>query len=735
MSTPKASTTPPTVPIGLDAYRDWHLWPQLRIGVRAYMRSTRDRSGANETACASHFLYQEREDFSVVTDIEGPGILYFWRANHWHGSPWHYEIDGEDRILAETGTADPLAAIEARKGDPEPHTFIPQKGFPEPLCWTWTTTHGADLNWRPMPFEESFRLAYGRTHYGTGYGIYHRHMPGLDTSQPLKAFDWESGVPDDATDALARAGTDNAPPAGTDDTDEQSGTLTLMPGAPAIVSPITEGPRTIRALTFSAPRSRAVDFGAARIRITWDDRDLPSVDAPLALFFGAGNLYNRDDREYLVKSLPVTVRFTEDRVELGCYFPMPFFSSARIEVTSYNSTPIGDVQWSVRTQPYAGPRNHVGYFHATYADFPVAERGRDLVLLDTRHAEGGGDWTGHFVGTSFIFTQQGRLNTLEGIPRMFFDDARHPNGYGTGTEEWGGGGDYWGGRNMTLPLAGHPCGNNEPERRIWKGQGTHECNNPIELVHSAYRFLLADLMPFGRNARIQLEHGGENETAEHYESVTYWYGLPGAALVKTDTLDIGDADSEKAHGYTSPNATEPVEVTSRFEWGVDHLDDKETYPAHTETERHHSDESQFELELDPDNLGIMLRRTFDYLYPNQRAEVFVRGSDRDEWESAGFWYTPGSNTCVFAFGSSGTWAFEGELEPPLNSERTVNRRFIESEFMIGPAHTKGKKRIQVRVMHAPREHELWPGRKFPGETAWSEIRYDVYCYRMPATDE
>jgi hypothetical protein len=35
---------------------------------------------------------------------------------------------------------------------------------------------------------------------------------------------------------------------------------------------------------------------------------------------------------------------------------------------------------------------------------------------------------------------------------------------GTGTEEWGGGGDYWGGRNMTTPLAGHPVGR-EAERK------------------------------------------------------------------------------------------------------------------------------------------------------------------------------------------------------------------------------------------------------------------------------
>jgi hypothetical protein len=50
------------------------------------------------------------------------------------------------------------------------------------------------------------------------------------------------------------------------------------------------------------------------------------------LFYGAGTLYNRDNREYLVKAFPVNIRFTGDRIYLACYFPMPFFRSARIEL-------------------------------------------------------------------------------------------------------------------------------------------------------------------------------------------------------------------------------------------------------------------------------------------------------------------------------------------------------------------------------------------------------------------
>src|SRR6202166_1907370 len=101
------SAQPPVVPAGLDAYRLWERWPYQRIGVRAYMRSTYDRAGGNERADASHFLYQLAGDFNVSLDVQGPGVLYFARYNHWHGSPWHYEVDGEDHVIQESSTATP----------------------------------------------------------------------------------------------------------------------------------------------------------------------------------------------------------------------------------------------------------------------------------------------------------------------------------------------------------------------------------------------------------------------------------------------------------------------------------------------------------------------------------------------------------------------------------------------------------------------------------------------------
>jgi hypothetical protein len=908
MASMASASETPVIPIGLDSYRMWDRWPVQRIGARAYMRSTYDRAGGNETADASHFLYQEAEDFNVTLDVEGRGVLYFVRTNHWHGSPWHYEVDGTDHIVQETTTADPTKKLEHS-------VFIPEELFPNPLTWTYAITKGADLMWVPMPFEERFRLAYARTFYGTGYYIYHLYPRGVNLSQPLRAWDGATPPDEDVLDLLRAAGTDIAPKLSTPEGKalglaECMGTVTLPETGAVELTHFDDGPRSVRALSFSVPRSvralsfsvpreQAVAFGRGRLRVTWDNRNHASIDAPLDLFFGTGTLHNREDKEYLVKALPVNVRFDAERVHLACYFPMPFFRSARFELVGNGEEAIEGVHWTVRTQTLSDPANHTSYFHATYRDHPDPVPGKDNVFLDTREVEGGGDWSGSFVGTSFIFSDQAVLTTLEGDPRFFFDDSQSPQAYGTGTEEWGGGGDYWGGLNMTLPLAGHPVG----VRRA------ADAEHPEDLIQSAYRFLLADLMPFGKRAVIGFEHGGENESEEHYQSVTYWYGLPAASLVLTDELDVGDAASERAHGYASPDASDPYTLTSRYELGPDELlpgklerfvvaapkdyadfvfvaaadttykiwlrgmshkgvrsdavwlqfdDDigserlkpehadtpgfgnwRETagagdwiwssrvpggppatvrferagrhrlrihvrhgahfidqiwlsatqteqptdnepvdgsldgnseivleatdvvamggsfekvevdgasggrallvpshipgldeviqvYPAHEETGRKTTTASEFTLKVSPNNLGVLLRRTLDYQYPNQRARVYVADvGGASDWKEAGVWYLAGSNTCYHSYPREA-----GELGASEPVVQTSNRRFRDDEFLIPRDLTEGRKAIRVRVEFTPVSIPLLLGRDV-GEKAWSEIRYKAYSWVLP----
>jgi hypothetical protein len=243
-------------------------------------------------------------------------------------------------------------------------------------------------------------------------------------------------------------------------------------------------------------------------------------------------------------------------------------------------------------------------------------------------------------------------------------------------------------------------------------------------------------MPFGKNAVIRLEHGGRNESTEHYETVTYWYGIPAPSLVKTDELKVGDAESERAHAYFSPQASEPYRITSRYEWGVDTIrpraggsNEVVIYPPHTDVGRKTTTGSEFVLRIDPSNVGVMLRRKLDYAFPNQRAEVFVadasngRGAGESDWKPAGVWYLAGSNICVYSDA-------KGELGETRHTVQTSNRRFRDDEFLLPRDLTRGRSAIRVRVRFTPVNRPLFPGHPIP-ELAWSEIRYDAYSYVLP----
>jgi len=703
----------PAIPTGLDAYRLWERWPQLRIGARAYMRSTYDRRGGNEGADASHFLYQIAEDRNVTLDVLGSGVLYFARFNHWHGSPWHFEVDGRDYIVSESSTADPNHPA----GD---SIFLPDGPFPKPLAWTWSQTKGADLSWVPMPFVKSLRMAYSRTHYGTGYYIYHQYVPGIKLSQPIRSWNLKSIPPRDVIDLIDKSGSALIPEPGSAAGRKMG--LQKISGQARVSNQSTQllaalsGPAIVRELAFSARHDAAMDLDKLRLRVFWDDNVDPSVDAPLALFHGTGTFYNRDHREYLVKAFPVHVRFTTDQIQLACYFPMPFFHSARFELVSPSGV-TNELNWSICTAPIKGPSALMGYFHATYRDHPQPEAGRDLELLDTRETEGGGEWSGHLVGTSWIFSDRAGLNTLEGDPRFFFDDSQTPQAQGTGTEEWGGGGDYWGGLNMTLPFAGHPTG----------ARNLKEAKSEPDKIESAYRFLLADLMPFGRNAVIRLEHGGQNESTEHYQTVTFWYGRRGATLRKTDELKIGNAASEQAHQYVSPAASAPYELRSRYEWGVDTLNGREVFPEQTDVGRRTTGVTEFNLKLDRANVGVMLRRKLDYRYPNQRAEISVaearKGKRNVSFKPAGTWYLAGSSTCVYSNP-------KGELDPAQHNIETSNRAFRDDEFLLPLSLTRDRSEISIRVKFLPVNIPLFPGQPV-AESAWSELQYEAWCFVLP----
>src|SRR5690606_10155255 len=70
------------------------------------------------------------------------------------------------------------------------------------------------------------------------------------------------------------------------------------------------------------------------LRMYWDGEENPSVQAPIGDFFGMGHGITKN-----FSSLPLQMS-PEDGRALNCFFPMPFGTSARIEIESNADRPI-----------------------------------------------------------------------------------------------------------------------------------------------------------------------------------------------------------------------------------------------------------------------------------------------------------------------------------------------------------------------------------------------------------
>ncbi|MBD3410966.1 MAG: DUF2961 domain-containing protein [Ignavibacteriales bacterium] len=329
-----------------------------------------------------------------------------------------------------------------------------------------------------------------------------------------------------------------------------------------------------------------------RIKMYWDGETEPSVDAPVGLFFGGGTL---DGTTYA--SLPTGFK---EGGELYCYFPMPFESSARIDVINNSSHDLPDFWATVKSEPLTENFEDVGYFKTMYRDSFSTTPGEDLLLLDV-------EGRGHFMGV----VQEAYDDDawyLEGDERFYLDDSKTPWLYGTGTEDY------------------YNCGWYFNQGEV--GLATHGMPNQYKESRTMYRWHFPDPISFRKNGKFYIEHGGENDAPDAtYRILSFYYLQSESDLRLSDELDVSDAASRTAHNYTGSgfNAASLTSAYEGVEDDVEFTDDGYEVSGYTE----------FDVSIYPNNDGVYLLRTFDYSMLNQGAEVYVNDSLLGEWYSAG----------------------------------------------------------------------------------------------------
>lgn len=248
----------------------------------------------------------------------------------------------------------------------------------------------------------------------------------------------------------------------------------------------------------------AADHQEVLLRMYWDGRERPSVEAPLGDFFA-----NAFGIRSEVISLPVIV---EDADSYNCYWRMPFRKSARIEVVNESDRPLRGLYHNIDWIQLDELPEDTPYFHAQYRQEHPVENGKDYVILETRGK-------GHYVGTVLSVRMRSPAWFGEGDEKIYVDGEATPSIWGTGTE------DYflsaWGLKKCKTPYFGVP---------VFDGRG-------VGTFTSAYRWHLADPIVFTTGIKVTIEHWGWvspdetpdyratswNEREDDYSSVAFWY--------------------------------------------------------------------------------------------------------------------------------------------------------------------------------------------------------------------
>jgi len=315
----------------------------------------------------------------------------------------------------------------------------------------------------------------------------------------------------------------------------------IMPGQTLVMADLA-GPGAVTHIWVTVADN---EFGwprLLRLRVYYDGRKTPSVDAPLGDFFGVGHGYERDLNSAMVRDSS----FGRAR---NSYWQMPFRKSCRITVTNEGNRFVTSFYYHVDYRKYASLPADIAYFHAYYRQERPPQHGRNYRFLDIQG-------TGHYVGTVMSVVQTALGWFGEGDDLFYVDGEKKTRIDGTGTEDYFN--DAWGLRVSDGAWTGIP---------VAEGEG-------VGARLTGYRWHVPDPVPFTKSLRVEIEHygwtynadgsvrSGFEERPDFFSSVAFWYqrgvneGLPeppyGAARLPLGNAtqievenSIGDVTTEK----------------------------------------------------------------------------------------------------------------------------------------------------------------------------------------------
>ncbi len=266
-----------------------------------------------------------------------------------------------------------------------------------------------------------------------------------------------------------------------------------------------EGPGTIRHIWMTT-RPIPKNLRSLVVRAWWDDQEHPSIECPVADFFGIAH--------GIVKPYASAVHSAGQSAGMNIWLPMPFARRARVSFTNEGDK---DIPLYYQIDYTLGDKHpaDAGRLHVLFRrENPTTEK-RDFELLPKRQAKG--RFIGSVIGIRNLHPDQW---WGEGEIKAYMDgDGEFPTICGTGSEDYVG--LSWGIQQTPFPLNG--------------------CSLNQDNFVSMYRWHLPDPIAWRKECRITIQQiaykAGLVETQDDWSCATFWYEpVPSAALPKFPSL-------------------------------------------------------------------------------------------------------------------------------------------------------------------------------------------------------
>ncbi len=624
------------VPPGLATMEHPELLPLFPPdGTETRQSSSYDPSGSNNDGNFrnAYTKYIDTNGEYVIFDASGPGCLYRQQINVWSRgrkkaaglAHIKYYFDDESKPRVDRTIDDLFGGKEAPFT--EPFAFLDSRPRFGILYYPFTfkkhlkVTTTDDFSKLPDPNSNWYQYTY------------------LTCPETNEVTTWPRPAQDSPVvrNQWTHLGLDPKPAEGNVTI---SNNVTVPKGKSTVLAQL-HGAGSIASLKLRLDPYGREEFYHTILRIYWDNAKEPAVEMPIGLFFGGGGeTYSNCLRVPDMSLHTLFYGFDGTNHDFYCYWPMPYWHSARIELVNESGVELKSVRCEIQYKPSSAlsyPPGQTGYFCAKRTLARDPGRG----LYNTAFEERG---RGRVVGISFYSTQY----AMDGDEFTYIDGSRTPQIHGDGTED-----DHnqgYGGDAYQMPL--------------WGGL--------VNGYQTAYRLYYNDSYIFNQHIRINYEfsrEGGHDYGGETDVVIYYYKAASGGNLLLTDQLDVGDSASEAAHHYSIAGQTWAGTRRS----GYDGYERDYEYDTCQDDGRAFTGSSEFTVNISPANHGVELRRRlFRSGDGQQRAIVYVDGVRVNErpWD-----------VCTL----SSAPAYQG---------------WYDADFEIPAAYTHGKHQIHVRVENA-----------------------------------